>query len=217
MHIRPFPILFGYHNTEKCFRKASKTLNSQQLSGLLISLPQFPWVHFSVASSVCYCAVTHLSFLFFEAQIFMSQQRISVGLHYFVTLLPIYFKTIPNREQNEKTQTIQNTNQKQKCWWTICKWISFLSFLFHPFFISISAKPNLKSLLHHLGCTTHIQALSFISCFLGGTWVDTLKSGTSFSAWKTGNSVWESVFLRGNITREKKESTAGISGEAFHR
>lgn len=32
-------------------------------------------------------------------------------------------------------------------------WISFLSPLFHPFFIFISTKPNLKSLLHHLGCT----------------------------------------------------------------
>lgn len=47
---------------EISFRKTFKTFNSQQLSGLLISLPWFQWVNFSVASSDCYCAVTHLSF-----------------------------------------------------------------------------------------------------------------------------------------------------------
>lgn len=47
-------------------------------------------------------------------------------------------------------------------------------------------------------------------------WVDTHKSGTFFSACNT-SSIWGSVFLRGNITGKKKESTSGILGEAFHR
>lgn len=40
----------------------------------------------------------------------MSQQRINVGHHEFVSLLPIYFKIFLNREQKEKinNKTMQN-------------------------------------------------------------------------------------------------------------
>lgn len=43
--------------------------------------------------------------------------------------------------------------------------------------------------------------------------VDTHEPGTSFSTCKTRNLIWKSMFLRGNLTGEKKENTAGIVEE----